>query len=492
MIDWTVWLITLGTGSGAVVGFNWWWNKRMAFAKAHHIEHTHGPGILLKWYMRLLNLIITIYTRVTGKTFLPYYPASFLPESHYEEEFRVVSILGPEFPHSEQELRQAQRDGLKFLCESINDPKFSWSAFGRIAQFVTQRREFTSRQKMVKYASENPEILKVPIDRNNGLLIVTGLPRTGSTFLQALLALDPNARTPRTWEMWRPVPPAEGLDCSKHPSVIQMYKDVAQVDTVCKNYMDTLRRVHFFDAESPEEDTIFLYHAPWRWNMLTFLRGSKVADWWLNSAVSQAFVCRYLHLCLKVMISKFPCGHVITKNPGHSYYLDALLREFPEANIIVTHRNPVEVVPSWSKICLYSWHLFFQNEWRDPNQYEDLTVPGHKQSIMDQLVELAQRLVESRKRIIANDPEKAQKFFDLKYSDLTRQPIATIQRIYEHFGYEFSEEYRQRLEEYVNVGDRAKRTKYPTVPYTLEELNLTEDEINEKFHDYIESYSRYF
>ena len=68
-----------------------------------------------------------------------------------------------------------------------------------------------------------------PIDSDNGLLFITGLPRTGSTFLQALLALDPNARSPRTWEMWYPIPPAEGVDCSKHPNVKLMQKDIDSV-----------------------------------------------------------------------------------------------------------------------------------------------------------------------------------------------------------------------------------------------------------------------
>ena len=89
------------------------------------------------------------------------------------------------------------------------------------------------RQQIVNFALNNESVLDgVPVDANNGLLFITGLPRTGSTFLQALLALDPNARSPRTWEMWYPTPPAEGVDTSKHPNVISMRKDISSVGTI--------------------------------------------------------------------------------------------------------------------------------------------------------------------------------------------------------------------------------------------------------------------
>eukprot|EP00339_Tiarina_fusa_P029603 CAMPEP_0117083978 /NCGR_PEP_ID=MMETSP0472-20121206/59114_1 /TAXON_ID=693140 ORGANISM="Tiarina fusus, Strain LIS" /NCGR_SAMPLE_ID=MMETSP0472 /ASSEMBLY_ACC=CAM_ASM_000603 /LENGTH=121 /DNA_ID=CAMNT_0004812799 /DNA_START=441 /DNA_END=803 /DNA_ORIENTATION=+ len=121
--------------------------------------------------------------------------------------------------------------------------------------------------------------MKNPIDENNGLIIITGLPRTGSTFLQTLLSLDPNARTTRTWEMWYPVPPATGIDNSNHPNLKSMQKDINSVDTICPKYMDTLKKVHYFAAEAPEEDTLFMYHVPWRWNFALFIMNTPLANW---------------------------------------------------------------------------------------------------------------------------------------------------------------------------------------------------------------------
>ena len=78
--------------------------------------------------------------------------------------------------------------------------------------------------------NENRELLKGKIDdEDNGLLVITGLPRTGSTFLQALLALDPNGKCPKTWEMWRSIPPAPDGENPKNPNVIAMQGDMDKV-----------------------------------------------------------------------------------------------------------------------------------------------------------------------------------------------------------------------------------------------------------------------
>lgn len=57
----------------------------------------------------------------------------------------------------------------------------------------------------------------------------------------------------------------------------------------------------------------------------------------------------------------------MTKNPNHIQYLLRLLNEFPKANVIITHRDPAKVVPSWSKILIYSHHQLIHNDAMDPD-----------------------------------------------------------------------------------------------------------------------------
>ena len=131
--------------------------------------------------------------------------------------------------------------------------------------------------------------------------------------------------------------------------------------------MDTLRKVHHFEAEAPEEDTLFLYHVPWRWNFIWFAMDSPLADWMFKDPTSSAFACKYLRLCFQAISHKYRKNHIVSKNPGHAYYLETLMKEFPHANVIFTHRDPQSILSSWSKICLYSWHLFFQNDFAHPD-----------------------------------------------------------------------------------------------------------------------------
>jgi len=257
---------------------------------------------------------------------------------------------------------------------------------------------------------------------------------------------------------------------------------------VCPKYMDTLRRVHFFDAEAPEEDTLFMYHSPWRWNFALFVMRSPLADWWFNESKSSIFACKYLRLCFQAMISKFRTHHIVSKNPGHAYYLENLMAEFPKANVIFTHRDPKKVVPSWSKICLHSWHFFFHNDFEHPDKHELLTVKGHTKSILEQLTLLADRLVKSRKYFAENEPEREKQFFDMKFQSLIKDPIGTVKEIYAYFGYEFTEEFERKIKEYL---ENQPRDEYGRVSYSLDELATTKEEIEELF-PYIDTYSQFF
>merc|ERR1712000_468759 len=106
--------------------------------------------------------------------------------------------------------------------------------------------------------------------------------------------------------------------------------------------------------------------------MSCWIPGSDVWKWWMDDPTSSLFACKCLHLCFKSMVSKFTPHHIVSKNPGHALYLENLQKEFPNANIIITHRNPTSIVSSWSKICMYSWQLRISTVNLDTNLQKNL------------------------------------------------------------------------------------------------------------------------
>ena len=116
--------------------------------RAEHksLHHLLGAKIRPRIPVRLLNLLVMIFRRWTGGFYLLKFSRfTFLPESHYPKEYKVLSRIGPDDCISTDDLQIAQRKGLKLYNEAIDDPSFCWTAIGRIALFLSQKREFLAR-----------------------------------------------------------------------------------------------------------------------------------------------------------------------------------------------------------------------------------------------------------------------------------------------------------------------------------------------------------
>ncbi len=82
-------------------------------------------------------------------------------------------------------------------------------------------------------------------------------------------------------------------------------------------------------------------------------------------------------------------------------------------------------------------------------------------------------------------PDKDSRFFDVQFSDIITDPIAIIDNLYQHFGFDFSTEARQAMQHYL---DYRPRDKHGTHQYTLEEFGLSRKEHNPLFQEYNQRY----
>src|SRR5581483_10905948 len=75
---------------------------------------------------------------------------------------------------------------------------------GKRAGFDCVLEQVSNRALLLADRERYPEITEERIERP---VIVTGLPRSGTTLMQSLLAEHPGSRTPLLWEVVRPSPP---------------------------------------------------------------------------------------------------------------------------------------------------------------------------------------------------------------------------------------------------------------------------------------------
>ena len=179
---------------------------------------------------------------------------------------------------------------------------------------------------------------------------------------------------------------------------------------------------------------------------------------------------RYLERLLKFLQwqkreSGRPLGRWLLKSPFHLGYVDALFTVFPGAQIIQTHRDPLETIPSSASMYRSLWEL-------NTDQVDPVRVGA---LVRDRLSWGLTRCMRSRDRL---PPER---FFDADYRDTLRDPLAQAERIYAWLGMPLSGDAERAMRRWVQEHGRDKR---PPHRYALAEFGYTEESLAADFAEY--------
>jgi LPS sulfotransferase NodH len=256
-------------------------------------------------------------------------------------------------------------------------------------------------------------------------IFITGMPRSGSTFLHELLSADPENRAPRVWEVMFPVPGGRQSAREFNSRVrraefsLWCFRQLAPgADSVYPMRPLTPQEciaIHSYTFLSEEFGTTC--HVP---AYKTFLHGANLAP---TYAWQKRFL-QYLQTgCLK--------RRWVLKSPNHVYSLDKLLGVFPDALIVRTHRDPIDVIKSQIELIKVLEGMFARR--RDDHEMvrrEVLTI----QEIADHILRFQDKC-----------PQNSGQFVDVNYNELIADPMAVIQRIYHRLEIRLSEMAASRM-----------------------------------------------
>ncbi len=150
-----------------------------------------------------------------------------------------------------------------YLKAHEKDTEFTLSA--RLLVKHHDQSNLKMRMEITKAIKMNPEILEVPIKKP---LLIIGPPRTGTTYLQWMLNLDEQFRSPLFWEFLHPCPPGPVDDYRVDPR----YLDTKNM-TDFMHCMTGRERItaHCTEPDKPEECIIV-------WNK-SFVNYVIMAQW---------------------------------------------------------------------------------------------------------------------------------------------------------------------------------------------------------------------
>ena len=233
------------------------------------------------------------------------------------------------------------------------------------------------------------------------------------------------------------------------------------------------RHMHAMGLTVPDEDDITLYYSMasgfWITKMpyMGDLDFYHMNDW--PEARRRRYNDFYRECVRRQLYLNGPDKIHLAKNPLWAGRVASLIEAFPDAKFVVNVRDPRDTIPSLLKLLRGSWK---QLGWEEARQQKCLRV------LVDQSWNSYTHPLDT---LEANPGTKGAV---VDYRDLTSDPAATIERIYQDLGLPMSDDFREVL-----AGEGKRERKHKTShTYSLEEFGLEGDVIREKLGDLFERF----
>ena len=296
---------------------------------------------------------------------------------------------------------------------------------GRLRARTELDRILANRLRLVDLWDREPAVLAGPVDEP---VFVTGLGRSGTTLLHELLSLDPEVRSPRLWELMYSVPPPRAATYDADPRAAAADDEI----TVMDEMVPAVTAMHENRGFLPTE-CIFAFAHQFSTDMFTGLY--NVPSYVMARAGSDHGPEYAWHRRMLATLQSDHPGRWVLKAPSHLSALPALFREYPDAHVVITHRDPLRVIGSLAD-------LMATLHWMHSDRVDHAGIAqllGFGLGfLMDEVTAV---------RDAGGLP--ADRITDVVYRDLVADPLAVVAGLYRAWDRELTPAHRRRLQDYL-------------------------------------------
>lgn len=326
-----------------------------------------------------------------------------------------------------------------------------------------------SRLQVIADRKKYPEIAKEKIVQP---IFFIGMARTGSTLIQSLFSEDPANISPEFWEMMAPSPPpkfgmgdarlervrqlmtwhlqaAPGFE-TQHPYFIEDgFRALAECGSICEMGFMSYQFFAFYPVGSYEK-------------------------WFARADATEC--AKFHHMYLQHLQWGRSGRHWVSKAVEHGVYIDALIKEYPDAHFVWTHRDPIKQLGS---LCSNIMTV---------RQYSGRQVPPEEvkplsQEVFESVHDIYDRAMRARDKIPAHQ------FHDVAYQDQLNDPIGVVRGLYEKMGRNLTAEAELRMQGWLR---RNEHEKHGSHQYNPADYGVEPEKIKKMFAEYYSRYSNYF
>lgn len=348
--------------------------------------------------------------------------------------------------------------GLRILLRSV-DSDLRPTPSGVDLAWGNLLNALASRAHAVRGWAEHPQSLRQPIIAP---VVVTGVPRTGTTALHKLLFADEQFQGLQHWLTITPLPRPPRSEWPSHPG----YQRAREFLKAMFTSVPEFRAAHDIIVDEIDE-------------CLEILRASFVSNrwactwkapsydaWWQTRSERDAY--HWYANVLRLIGYGNHGQRWLLKNPGHISTLDLLFEVFPDARVVHMHRSPLYTVPSISNNMLLSHRMY---EGADADHWAKLLGPREMEKWAHALRQAMPVRAAHRRQI-----------FDVHHSHFVREPMRVVRELYDYFGLRLTPAAEGKMLE--RIAQQPER-RHGEHRYDLRTFGLTKAEIEERYGEYI-------
>lgn len=352
-------------------------------------------------------------------------------------------------------------DHFRVLIRAIED-EAKLNFMGRIltrsdlVQFLETRLQI--EDQYTRHPEIDEEVIHEPV-------MILGHGRTGTTILHEVLSVDPQFRIPKRWEAMFPCPPPEEETYETDPRIERADKLITIFDRVTPEW----KAMHKFGGGLPVECAEYLY-ACFLSNVYVFsYQIPSYAEYLAKQDVRETI--RWHQKFLKLLQWKYKKPHWLLKNPIWIDLIPEVLEFYPDAKIILTHRDPIVVSDSFVNVM---GTIFW---WRTDDPWGG--------GMLDQLV-MADGRAETHANLIKwmEDGTLRDGYVsNVQYRDFMNDPVATARQLYGDLGIELTESVASAMQAYLEAKPKGKHGRFEYESPATEQVAVERDQFR-VYQDY--------
>lgn len=297
-------------------------------------------------------------------------------------------------------------------------------------------------------------------------IFITGTARSGTSILHELMDQDERNRTPQTWEVHYSTPPTELATYATDPRIAPADREVTLWHEIAPEY----KSMHENGGRLPVECIFMMAHAFRSDHWGGVHQVPSYAAWLaLEADFRPAFL--YHRRMLQLMQWRCKRERWMLKAPSHLRVLPELFEVYPDARVILTHRDPCKTVASAISLVSTLRHM----------RRDEVDVAAIAAQYGNGIILGLEKVMHER----ADGTLPNERFVDIRFADLMQDPAGSIRGVYRDLGLELPGDAATAIRDYVAAKPRGKHGRHR---YSLADFGLDETEIRARYAGYCEAY----